>query len=279
MADVEALRERLRSLGQVLDWSSERDLARQFGRSFAEIEEAALIEGILPARYTRNRSTISLDDQLKLLRARVGVIGCGGIGGHVVEGLARLGVGTIVAVDPDCFDETNLNRQLFSTIAQLGRAKVEAAAERIAEVNPAVALVSCRERLTRDNGAALLQGCSVVVDALDSIAARMDLAAVCDTLGIPMVHAAIAGWYGQISVRFPGEATLDQLYGQSDGPGQQTRLGNPSFTPSAAAAFEVAEVCKILLGQGDLLRGRVLMIDLHAGMVDEIRFAENNQER
>jgi molybdopterin/thiamine biosynthesis adenylyltransferase len=279
VADSNAEREFLLSQGQngLLPWSSQVSVATAFGKSLAEVEEDALAGGLLPARYARNRSTFSIDDQLRFLRARVGVIGCGGIGGHIIEGLARLGVGTIVAVDPDSFDESNLNRQSLSSVAMLGCAKVEAAVQRVAAVNPAVTLVAHRVRLTRDNGTALLEGCGLVVDALDSIAARMDLAAVCDALEIPMVHGAIAGWYGQVSVRFPGDLTLDRLYGQGDGAGAQVRLGNPSFTPMAAAAFEIAEVCKILTGQGEPLRGRVLMLDLCEGMVEDIRVSDGHQ--
>src|SRR6185369_3162533 len=105
------------------------------------VEEVALDRGILPARYQRNRKAISVQDQLTLFRSRVAVIGCGGLGGYVVEELARLGVGTIVVIDPDVFEEHNLNRQLFSSPANLDTAKVEAAAKRIGEVNPAVNLV------------------------------------------------------------------------------------------------------------------------------------------
>ncbi|MDR3439811.1 ThiF family adenylyltransferase [Telmatospirillum sp.] len=275
MADGDMPRKFLLSQSRngLLAWSSQVRMAEVFGWSLADVEAEALAAGLLPARYARNRSTFSIDDQLRFCRARVGVIGCGGIGGHVVEGLARLGVGTIVAIDPDCFDESNLNRQLFATIAMLGKEKVEAAGQRVSAVNPAINVVPCRQRLTRENGATLLEGCAVAVDALDSIAARMELADVCDTLGIPMVHGAIAGWYGQVSVRFPGEATLDHLYGRGDGAGEQTRLGNPSFTPMAAAACEIAEVCKILTGQGRPLRERVLMLDLHEATFDEIGFS------
>ena len=256
-----------------LTWSSQVHLAETLGWSFAKVEEAALEEGLLPSRYARNHSTFSTGDQLSFLRARVGVVGCGGIGGYVVEGLARLGIGTIVVADPDSFDESNLNRQLFSSIAAIGMAKVEAAAARIPAINPAATLVPHRERLTRDNGAALLKDCGAVVDALDSIAARLELLEVCGSLGIPMVHGAIAGWYGQLSVQYPGDTVLDQLYGSGEGAGEQIRLGNPPFTPMAAAAFQIAEVCKILTGQGRQLRGRVLMFDLCEGMVEDIGFA------
>jgi molybdopterin/thiamine biosynthesis adenylyltransferase len=261
----------------LLSWAAHVRVAETLGLSLGEVEEAALVEGLLPSRYARNRATFSIADQLRFRRARIGVVGCGGIGGYVVEGLARIGVGAIVAVDPDSFEESNLNRQLLCTIAALGTAKVDAAASRVAAINPAVTVVARRERLTRDNGARLLEGCSVVVDALDSIIARRELLAVCGSLGTPMIHGAIAGWYGQLCDAFPGEAPLDRLYGHGEGPGEQTRLGNPSFTPMAAAAFQVAEVCKILVGQGETLRGRALMIDMSEGDVEAVEFADETR--
>ena len=109
--------------------------------SLAEVEGVALSLGLMPARYQRNQQIITVQDQLKLFRSRVAVIGCGGLGGYVIEELARLGVGTLVAIDPDIFQEHNLNRQILSTTDALGRAKVELAAERVAEINPATILL------------------------------------------------------------------------------------------------------------------------------------------
>ncbi|MDR3421343.1 MAG: ThiF family adenylyltransferase [Xanthobacteraceae bacterium] len=258
----------------LLSWAAQVRAAEALGLTLGEIEEAALVEGLLPSRYARNRVTFSLADQLRFRRARVGVVGCGGIGGYIVEGLARVGVGAIVVVDPDSFEESNLNRQLLSTIATLGTAKVDAAVNRVAAINPAVTVVARRERLTCKNGVHLLEGCAVVVDALDSIAARKELRRVCDDLATPMVHGAIAGWYGQLCDAFPGDAALDCLYGQSEGLGEQARLGNPAFTPMAAAAFQVAEVCKIITGQGAPLRGRALMLDMCEGDVEIVGFAD-----
>ena len=255
-----------------LTWSSQVHLAETLGWSFAKVEEAALEEGLLPSRYARNHSTFSTGDQLSFLRARVGVVGCGGIGGYVVEGLARLGIGTIVVADPDSFDESNLNRQLFSSIAAIGMAKVEAAAARIPAINPAATLVPHRERLTRDNGAALLKDCGAVVDALNSIAARLELLEVCGSLGIPMVHGAIAGWYPTFRP-VPGRYGTGPALRQWRRGWRTNPLGQSPFTPMAAAAFQIAEVCKILTGQGRQLRGRVLMFDLCEGMVEDIGFA------
>jgi molybdopterin/thiamine biosynthesis adenylyltransferase len=254
---------RTRSPDGLLPLAVQVEAADRFRLSFARVEETALTEGILPARYQRNRDMLTLPQQLALFRSRVAVIGCGGLGGYIIEELARLGVGGIVAVDPDVFQEHNLNRQLYATPDQLGLKKVEAAASRVAAVNPAVTFRPVADALDEHNGAELLRDADVAVDALDSIPARLLLARLCDRCGIPLVHGAIAGWYGRLATQFPGDRTLERLYpGNRDLPGIEARQGNPSFTPAVVAALEVAEVVKILLRIGEPLRNRCLSIDL-----------------
>jgi molybdopterin/thiamine biosynthesis adenylyltransferase len=259
--------------GDLLPWSSQVAAAERFGFSCAEVEECALEFGILPARYQRNRQAISVGDQFALFRSSVAVVGCGGLGGYVIEELARLGVGTIVAIDPDVFEEHNLNRQLLSTVASLGRPKVEAAVERVAGINPAVTLVPVRAAYSPANGEELLRGCRVVVDALDCIPTRLALADSCDDLDVPLVHGAIGGWYGQVATQYPGDGTIRRLYGRwVEGKGVEQQLGNPAFTPALVASFEAAEVCKILLGVGETLRFRKLFINLLEMTFEEVAF-------
>ncbi|WP_305045371.1 HesA/MoeB/ThiF family protein [Geoalkalibacter sp.] len=254
---------RARAQGDLVSWDTQEEAARRFGLSLAQVEALLLEAQLLPARYQRNRQGISTAQQLRLHRARVAVIGCGGLGGYVIEELARLGVGTIVAIDPDVFEEHNLNRQLLSAPARLGQDKTEAALARVAEINPAVTLVALKQALGRDNGAELLRGCALAIDALDSIRVRLELAEVCNRLDIPMVHGAIAGWYGQVFTQFPGEDYLQRIYAHGvDGKGAEKTLGNPSFTPALVASLEVTEACKLLIGVGEPLRGRKLLIDL-----------------
>lgn len=254
---------RSRAEGDLFHWDSQVDAAERFGTTLARVEEAALALGLLPARYQRNRQAISVNDQLKLFRSTVAVIGCGGLGGYVIEELARLGVGTIIAIDPDVFEEHNLNRQLLSSPGTLGRAKVEAAAARVAEINPAVTLLPREEAYAPENGMELLRGAQVIVDALDSIQTRLALAKTCTELGVPMVHGAIGGWYGQVATQFPGDDTVQKLYRRwVEGKGVEQKLGNPSFTPALVASIEVAEVCKILLGVGEPLHNRKLSVNL-----------------
>ena len=265
----EFLRENAR--GDLIPWNVQAEAADQFGLSLAEVEERILAAGFLPARYQRNRQTIATSGQFSLFRSRVAVIGCGGLGGYVIEELARLGVGTIIAIDPDIFEEHNLNRQLLSTPATLARPKVEAAAERVGLINPAVTLVPMQTAFSAANGKELLQDATVVVDALDSIPVRLELAAVCNDLAIPLVHGAIAGWYGHVATQFPGEESIQKIYHSwKEGKGVEQRLGNPSFTPAVIASLQVAEVAKIILGEGTLLRNRKLMIDLNAMEIHQL---------
>ncbi len=262
----------------LLPWQTQVSAADQYGMTCGLVEEAALALGILPSRYQRNRRAFSVAQQLILFRSRVTVIGCGGLGGYVIEQLARLGIGHIVAVDPDVFEEHNLNRQILSTLRNLGHAKVEAASIRVAEINPSVTLIPIKDAFSPANGRQVLEGSTVVVDALDSIQVRLELAKLCTELSVPLVHGAIGGWFGHVATQFPGDGSIETMYqGWVGGKGIETELGNPAFTPAVVASLEVAEVCKILLGEGEPLQRRKLSIDLLAMEFHEIGL-DNNRE-
>lgn len=259
-----------RADGDLLPWSAQCEAARWSGQSLGAVEEVALGAGLLPARYRRNRETVSTADQLRLRRSRVAVIGCGGLGGYLIEQLARLGVGTLVVVDPDVFEEHNLNRQLLSSPADIGAPKVEVAAARVAAVNPAVEVVAHRAAFSRENGRALLAGCAAVVDGLDSVLVRRELAGICAALELPLVHGAIAGWYGQVAVQLPGGDLSPLLRASPTGKGVEAKLGNPSFTPAVVASLQVAELTKLLLGRESPLGRRALFVDLLAMRFEEV---------
>jgi molybdopterin/thiamine biosynthesis adenylyltransferase len=257
----------------LLPWSVQNSAAGTFGLSHARIEELALQNGLPPARYQRNRNMISLAEQSLLFQSRVAVVGCGGLGGYVIEELARLGIGRIIAIDPDIFEEHNLNRQLLSTPETLGKPKVAAALSRVNEINPAVTLIPIQDAFCSSNGAELFAGATIVVDALDNIATRLDLAKICTALDLPMVYGAIGGWFGQVATQLPGDTTVQSIYRNwVAGKGIENELGNPSFTPAVVASLQVAEVCKLVLGKGELLRNRKLNIDLLDMEIHEIAF-------
>ncbi len=213
-------------------------------------------------RYLKNMKMLSEMEIEKLKDCKVCVVGCGGLGGYVIEMLGRLGVGNITVVDGDVFDETNLNRQLLSDTGAIGKSKAETAKNRMLMVNPLIKVMPVYERLTLENGRGILEGHDVIIDAVDNIDTRLLLQELASELGITMIHGAIGGWYGQVTTIFPGDRTLDWLYARSKSKGIEKDLGNPSFTPALVASIEVSEALKFLIGRGELLRKRILYIDL-----------------
>ncbi len=256
---------------QTLAPSGAEAVAEQAGLSLRQVEIAALQNKVVPERYLRNLGTLGWEGQLRLRQSGVAVVGCGGLGGGVVEGLARSGIGRLVAVDGDCFVPHNMNRQLLATMATLGRPKAEVACERVAAVNPAVECEPHVVVATLENLPGLLQGVSVLVDAVDTPAARLVLQAGARAAGIPLVHGAVAGLIGQVMTVFPGDDTLTILYGgQPPEHGAEFVLGTPAPAPALVAALQVVEVIKLLTGKGEALRGQMLYIDLETGMLERL---------
>jgi len=133
----------------------------------------------------------------------------------------------------------------------------------VEQINPVVRLLPVQKKLDRANGLEILRDMDVVVDGLDNLHSRMDLADLCKELSLSLVHGSIGGWYGQITTQEPGDDTVQKIYGSLKRErGVEETLGNPSFTPAVVAALQAAEVCKILLRKGTLLRNRMLFINL-----------------
>jgi molybdopterin/thiamine biosynthesis adenylyltransferase len=246
-------------------------LAAESGASGREVEIAALENGIVPERYARNMRTFSLKDQAALLRARVGVVGLGGLGGTVVEVLARMGVGHLRLVDGDRFEDSNLNRQVLSTIEGFGQLKSEAARARVARINPSVDVAALSEFVTAENAEVVLAGCDVVVDCLDNLRTRFVVEDACRRIGCPLVSAAVAGASGHVTTIFPEDTGLRLIYGE---PGQlplkgaETALGTLPHAVVFLATLECAEVVKVILKKGSLLRHKLLVADLMDGIVE-----------
>ncbi|MCF7936398.1 MAG: HesA/MoeB/ThiF family protein [Synergistales bacterium] len=235
--------------------------ARRTGLPRSAVAAGLLERGFVPERYSRNMGTLKPEGQLRLLRSRVAVIGCGGLGGSVVELAARAGIGSLVLVDGDRFAESNLNRQLLCTEAQLGRPKATAARERVEALNSMVAAEAHVTWLSEDNAPGLLAGCHAAVDCLDSNSARRILFAAAAGAGIPVVHGAIGGFHGQVAVIAPGGPTPIDHVPQSDG-GAEQFLGTPSSTPAVIGALQAAALLKLLAGYGTLQRGTLHWIDM-----------------
>ncbi len=212
-------------------------------------------------RYIRNEQMLSHEENLRLRSFRVAVVGCGGLGGHIIEMLARMGIGHITAIDGDVFEPHNLNRQLLSLPSNLGMSKAGEAQKRIALVNPDVQVVPVAQMLDESNAGALLHGHDIVCDALDNVTTRKIVAKAASMLNIPMVFAAIAGWYAQVGTIMPGDDLLEKIYPEGINKGAETHLGNPAFTPALAASLQLAETIKVLLGKQGVLKNKLLVLD------------------
>jgi molybdopterin/thiamine biosynthesis adenylyltransferase len=248
-----------------------QELAQQTGMSGREIERAALENGFVPERYARNMRTFSLADQAALLKSHAGVVGLGGLGGTVTEILARMGVGRLTLIDGDRFEDSNLNRQLLSSPANLTQPKADAAAQRVRGINPSTDVTVHACFLTAQNAAELLAGCDVVVDCLDNLRTRFDVEDACRLIGRPMVSAAVAGASGHITVIFPQDRGLRLVYGEPQSlplKGAETSLGTVPYSVAFLASLECAEVAKVLLGRGSLLRDKLLVADLTEAVIE-----------
>jgi molybdopterin/thiamine biosynthesis adenylyltransferase len=244
-----------------------------------EVYRQALRLGFCPCRYLRNREILSLQEQLKLADSRVTVVGAGGLGGSVLSLLARVGVGHLVVVDSDVFDETNLNRQAFCHVDNLGKPKAEEARRQLERINPSVEVTAHATRLDPTNGKDILAGSQVVVDALDNVESRLALDEVARSLGIPLVHGALAGFEGQVMTIFPGDRGLRQIYGdkreKTDAFARpEAVLGVPGITPSLIATFQAMEVLKILLNRGSVFRNGMAYMDLESGEISRFSFGK-----
>ena len=197
-------------------------------------------------RYARNIPALTEEECLALQKKRVLVVGCGGLGGHIIDQLARIGVGKLRVVDGDVFEATNLNRQLLSQVPLLGVSKAKAAQAHIAQVNPDVAVEAAEEFLTAENAARLIADCDVVMDALDNIPSRKVLARACEKAGIPYVYGAIQGWISQAAISMPGDSLIEKLFPDDVIIRDKSVL---SFTPAMCAAMQVSLCVKLLTGR------------------------------
>lgn len=197
-------------------------------------------------RYSRNIPALSSAECAALQKKTMAVIGCGGLGGYLIEYLTRIGVGSIRCVDGDVFEESNMNRQLLSSPSLLGASKATAAADRIREVNPLVQAEALPVFLDASNARELIHGCDAVLDGLDNIPARRILAEACAAEHIPYIYGAISGWVAQAAVCMPDEDLISRLYPEDTVITDKSVL---SFTPALCASMQASLCVKLLAGR------------------------------
>ena len=219
------------------------------------------------ARYSRHTLIPEVGEagQLKLLDSTVLLVGAGGLGSPAGLYLAAAGVGTIAIVDADIVDESNLQRQVLHSMASIGMPKTESAKQRIEELNPDVNVVTYRERLTSENIDRLLEGVDVIVDGTDNFPTRYLLNDASLRHRIPVVHASIFRFEGQLTVFKPYEGPCYRcLFPQPPPPELAPSCaegGVLGVLPGIMGSLQASEALKLLLDIGESPVGRLILFD------------------
>jgi molybdopterin-synthase adenylyltransferase len=224
----------------------------------------------------RQKEILNKKEQLKLRDSKITVIGCGGIGGAVIEMLTRMGVNHLKIVDKDKFDVSNINRQLMSGIDRVGQSKTEVTKEIISSINPFIEVETFNTELNEQNVDEIIGKSSIVVDALDNLKARIITSRSSLKHEIPFVHGAIHGTMGQITTFTPETPTYEEIFKLSS-LGQDlsekvlmdlnklTRATPPVIgpIPNIVGCLQAFEIFKILTGRENVITAPdVLVFDL-----------------
>lgn len=228
----------------------------------------ALRTGIFPESYERNFPSLSCRDQLRLFESSVLVAGLGGLGGALALCLARAGVGHFLLADGDVFTLSNLNRQCLAIRPALGENKALTAAAHLLNINPAIRAEAIPEFLRQDNLPKYLPQVQVVMDGLDNLASRRELCRAAQKAGVPLVHGAVAGRFGQVATILPDDPDgLAKIYPETAAEPEGSR---DILAPLAVltASLQAQEALRLLLGQPPVYHGRLAHFDGDTGTLE-----------
>lgn len=217
-------------------------------------------------RYSRQLilDGVGEDGQVRLRAARVLVVGAGALGSPVVLYLAGAGVGRVVIMDGDEVELSNLSRQPLHREADLGSGKAESAAAAARAINSDVAVEAVARRLAPPEAAAVVAGYDLVCDATDEFTIKFALNDACVGAGVPLVHAAILQFGGQLTTVVPGGPCVRCLFGGEPDPAAVPTCAQAGILGPVAAVvggMQATEGLKLLLGLGTPLSGRLLVYD------------------
>ena len=232
-------------------------------------------------RYSRHliMPEVGMAGQQKLKAARVLCIGAGGLGSPLALYLAAAGVGTLGLVDFDVVDLTNLQRQIIHTVDDVGRPKLDSAAEKLAAINPFVNVRKFETRLTSENALDIFREFDVVADGTDNFPTRYLVNDACVLTGKPNVYASIFRFEGQASVFGTEQGPCYRcLYAEPPPPGLVPSCaegGVLGILPGLLGVIQATEVIKLILGSGEPLIGRLLLVDALGMRFRELRLRKN----
>ncbi len=221
---------------------------------------------------------IGAEGQRKLNAASVLVVGAGGLGSPAALYLAAAGVGKIGVVDSDVVEESNLQRQILHTEADLGRKKVESARDAIYALNSSAEVEAIGERLTKENAAKIISGYDFVIDACDNFPSKFLINDVAVSLGKAFSHAGVVGFKGQTFTYAAGHMCLRCLFPDLPENGMIANCrgsGTLGAAVGIVGAIQAAEAVKYILGCGSLLLDRLLVIDALSMNFREVAIAKN----
>lgn len=210
--------------------------------------------------------------QERLKRAKVLIVGAGGLGSPCALYLAAAGIGTLGIVDSDAVEVSNLQRQIIYTTADVGCAKATAAAAALRALNPHTTVMALPERLTVDNVAAVIDDYEVVVECVDNFPTRYLINDACIRSGKPLVEAGVMGFAGILMTIVPGQGPCYRcVFPENRQAETKGEAGIVGAVAGIAGSYQAAEVLKLLLGIGTTLTGRLLAIDALDGTCREIK--------
>ena len=215
-------------------------------------------------RYARHLSLPEIGEagQARLGAARVLVAGVGGLGSPAAYYLVAAGVGTVGLADSDRVDPSNLQRQILHATKDVGRLKVESAAEKLSALNPDVDVRAHPERLTKENAAGVFSAYDFVIDATDNFASKFMIADVCHKLKKPYSHAGIMKFMGQTMTVLPGRTACYRCVFEQEPPENGGKPQGPlGSVPGVLGAIQATEAIKFILGVGELLTNALLVYD------------------
>jgi len=233
------------------------------------------------ARYARHLilPEVGMEGQQRLKAARVLCVGTGGLGSPLALYLAAAGVGTLGLVDFDVVDASNLHRQIIHSTRDIGRPKLDSAAEKLAALNPSLNIVKHATMLTSANALEIVSGYDIVADGTDNFPTRYLVNDACVLTGKPNVYASIFRFEGQASVFATREGPCYRcLYPEPPPPGTVPSCaegGVLGILPGLLGVIQATEVIKLILGKGDSLAGRLLLVDALAMRFRELKLRKN----
>ena len=250
-----------------------------------QVEQAAKAAGLSNEevlRYSRHliMPEVGMDGQLKLKKAKVLLIGSGGLGAPLGLYLAAAGVGRMGIVDFDTVDFTNLQRQVTFGTSDVGRKKLEAARERLSNLNPEIRIDTYETRLTSENALDIIREYDIVADGTDNFPTRYLVNDACVLMGKPNVYGSIFRFEGQASIfGYPGGPCYRCLYPEPPPPGLVPSCaegGVLGVLPGIVGCIQAMETLKLILGNGQPLVGRLLLFDALRMRFRELKLHKNS---